>query len=267
MHSNKGSAKAGPGWLAAGVLALTLATPPAAAETIMTINGKAMSSEVLDVYIQSRVQKPLEQVTPEERTALIDELSDLYVLSTIDLAEKIEQDPAIAAQLDLQRMGVLARGVAESLAEDIVVTEEEVQTSYEQQIKLAPTQQFKARHILVETQGEAIEIIEALLDGGDFIEMAKERSTGPSGPNGGDLGWFVPNQMVQPFSEAVAKLADGRYTTDPVQTQFGWHVILREDTRPAEPPPLEGVRETIEARVKQDKLRAKIDELKAASVK
>jgi peptidyl-prolyl cis-trans isomerase C len=267
MYSKTGSGKLGTGLPAVLVLAIvSLGGPVASAATIVTINGKAMDSSVLDAYMQGRLQKPLEQVTAEERAAFTDELTDIYVLSTASAAADLAKEPAVAAQLDLQRMGILARAVVAELATDIVITEAEIQASYDEQIKLAPTSQFKARHILVETQAEAVEIIEALINGADFIELATERSTGPSGPSGGDLGWFGPDQMVKPFSDAVAQLEDGRYTTDPVQTQFGWHVILREETRAAEPPPLDSVRENIIANEKSVKLRAKIDKMKAAAI-
>ena len=235
------------------------------AETVMTFNGQSMDSNLVDAYIAGRLQKPIEQATAEERELLTNEVADVFLLSTLDMAEELEKDPAVAAQLELQRIGILARAVVGKLAEDIVVSEEEILATYEEQIKLAPGQQYKARHILVETQGEAVEIIELLIGGADFLKLAEERSTGPSGPNGGDLGWFMPDQMVKPFSDAVVSLEDGRYTTDPIQTQFGWHVILREDSRPAEPPPLEGVRENIVANVQSEKLRAKIAELRAAA--
>lgn len=235
------------------------------AETVMTFNGQSMDSNLVDAYIAGRLQKPIEQATAEERELLTNEVADVFLLSTLDMAEELEKDPAVAAQLELQRIGILARAVVGKLAEDIVVSEEEILATYEEQIKLAPGQQYKARHILVETQGEAVEIIELLIGGADFITLAEERSTGPSGPNGGDLGWFMPDQMVKPFSDAVVSLEDGRYTTDPIQTQFGWHVILREESRAAEPPPLEGVRENIVANVQSEKLRAKIAELRAAA--
>lgn len=235
------------------------------AETVMTFNGQSMDSNLVDAYIAGRLQKPIEQATAEERELLTNEVADVFLLSTLDMAEELEKDPAVAAQLELQRIGILARAVVGKLAEDIVVSEEEILATYEEQIKLAPGQQYKARHILVETQGEAVEIIELLIGGADFLKLAEERSTGPSGPNGGDLGWFMPDQMVKPFSDAVVSLEDGRYTTDPIQTQFGWHVILREDSRAAEPPPLEGVRENIVANVQSEKLRAKIAELRAAA--
>jgi peptidyl-prolyl cis-trans isomerase C len=235
------------------------------AETAMTFNGQSLDSTLVEAYISGRLQKPIEQATPQEVEALTSEITDVFLLSTLDIADELAKEPAVATQLELQRIGILARAVVSKLAEDIVITEEEIVKVYEEQIKLAPGQQYKARHILVETQGEAIEIIQALIGGADFIELAKERSTGPSGPNGGDLDWFVPGQMVREFSDAVAGLENGRYTTDPVQTQFGWHIILREDSRAAEPPPLEGVRESIVASIESEKLRAKIDEFKAES--
>ncbi len=235
----------------------------AQAEAVITFNGQSIDSTLVDAYISGRLQKPVDQATPQEVEALTTELTDVFLLSTLDMAEDIAKEPAVAAQLELQRIGILARAVVGRLAEDIEISEEEILKVYEEQIKLAPGQQYKARHILVETQSEAIEIIELLIGGADFIELAKERSTGPSGANGGELDWFVAGQMVKPFSDAVARLEDGRYTTDPVQTNFGWHVILREDSRAAEPPPLEGARENIVANIQSEKLRVKIEELKA----
>ena len=97
---------------------------------------------------------------------------------------------------------------------------------------------------------------------GHFAELAKEKSTGPSGPSGGDLGWFPPDRMVTEFSQAVQNLKDGEYSKDPVQTQFGWHVILREESRDAVPPPFESVRDAIKQQVEARKLQAYIDSLR-----
>jgi len=235
------------------------------AETVMTFNGQTLDSTLLDAYIAGRIQKPIQDATAQEREMITNELADVFMLSTLDMASELAKDPAIAAQLELQRIGTLARAVVGELAEDIEVSEEEILAEYEEQAKLAPGVQYNARHILVQTQGEAVAIIEELNGGADFSELAQERSTGPSGPNGGDLGWFTANQMVKPFSDAVMRLEDGRYTTDPVQTEFGWHVILREGTRPAEAPPLEGVRESVVAKIQSDKLRAKIAELRVSA--
>ncbi|NCF73996.1 MAG: hypothetical protein GWP67_10895 [Gammaproteobacteria bacterium] len=124
---------------------------------------------------------------------------------------------------------------------------------YEEQVALAPPKEFKARHILVDTQAAATALIEELQGGADFVELAKEHSTGPSGPSGGDLGWFTVQTMVEPFSDAVAAMEDGAFTAEPVQTQFGWHVILREDSRESAPPSLDSVRDAIKQRIEQDK--------------
>ena len=128
----------------------------------------------------------------------------------------------------------------------------------------APAFQYKARHILLESQGAAVEVIGELDMGADFEETAKSRSTGPSGPNGGDLGWFSPNQMVASFSEAVQALEDGKYTVDPVQTEFGWHVILREESRAAEAPTLDSSREVIVQGIQQSKFQAYLEGLRAS---
>ena len=151
------------------------------------------------------------------------------------------------------------------MLEGIEVTEDEMQAAYDEQVKLMPPLEFKARHILVESQAEAIDIIEELNGGADFQELAKTRSTGPSGPSGGDLGWFSPTQMVAPFTSAVESMEDGEISSTPVQTQFGWHVILREESRESVPPPYESSKENVRAMVQQQKFQDALAELRAAS--
>ena len=104
--------------------------------------------------------------------------------------------------------------------------------------ELGAQEETSARHILVKEEEEAKAIIAALAEGGDFVALAKEKSTGPTGPNGGDLGYFQKEQMVKPFADAAFALEPGAFTKEPVKTQFGWHVILAEDRRadtPAKP--------------------------------
>lgn len=247
------------------IFAATFSGSFATAETVFTVNGTAVDSAVIDVYFESRLGQPDVQPTPEQRTALISELRDIYVLSTQDLAAELASDPKLAAQIELQRQGALAQAVAANFFQNVVVSEEEILAAYAEQIETAPPLQFKARHILVATQGEAIDVITQLDGGADFEELAKEKSTGPSGPNGGDLGWFSPDQMVAPFSTAVAAMEDGKYTAEPVQTQFGWHVILREESRDSEPPTLESSREAINQQVQQKKFEAHLASLRVSS--
>jgi len=266
MISKYGSISVGTGIFASAILVLCAYSMPAQSETVVTVNGKAIDSVVVDSYIQSRLNRPAAQASAEERQQLTAEVTDIYVLATQDEADEVLNDPVVQAQIELQRVSLLAQAVAQKFYAGISVSEEEIQAEYEVQIKLSPTLQFKARHILVETQSEAVSLIEQLIDGADFAELAMEYSTGPSGPDGGDLGWFTANQMVAPFSNAVAALGDGRFTTDPVQTDFGWHVILREDSRPAEPPTLESARENITRAVQNKKFQEYLAGIKENAV-
>ncbi len=248
-----------------GMIAGALTPCLANAETIFTINGIDVDSAVVDIYFESRLGGQGGQATAEQREALMTELRDIYILSTQDNAKTLAAQPRIAAQIELQRLGIVAQAVASEYFANTEVTEDEILAEYNEQIEIAPPLQFKARHILVESQGEALAVISQLNEGADFEELAKEKSTGPSGPNGGDLGWFSPNQMVEPFSNAVQGLEDGQYSSTPTQTQFGWHVILREESRESEPPTLESVRDSIKTVVQQKKFTEHLDELREAA--
>jgi peptidyl-prolyl cis-trans isomerase C len=208
---------------------------------------------VLDLLLESRIQKPASQATSEEREAAIDELTNIYVVSSLPRAMELREVPAIKAQIELQEKAILFNALATDFLEDNQATEQEIFNLYEEQVALAPPQEFKARHILVETQSSAVALIEELQGGADFAELAKEHSTGPSAPSGGDLGWFTAQAMVEPFSNAVAAMEDGAFTPAPVQTQFGWHIILREGSRDSAPPPLDSVRDVLKQRVEQAK--------------
>lgn len=243
-------------------LAASLVAFTATAETEFTVNGVDVDSTVLDIYAESRLQKPAAEATAEERAVLKDELTDIYLLTTQERAKELAKTPEVAAQLELQKRGTLAQAAAQDFMERNQPTEDEVRAEYARQVELAPPLQFKARHILVETQSAANDLIKELDEGADFEELAKASSTGPSGPSGGDLGWFSPNQMVPPFSEAVSELEDGAYTKEPVQTQFGWHVILREDSRESEAPTLESVQDTIKQQISQRKLQEHLAQLR-----
>ena len=233
------------------------------AEPVETVNGAEISAEVFNMYLESRLQKPVSEATPQERTQLLDELKDIYLLTTQPKAEALAKNPRNKAMIELQTRGILAQAVAADFLESNSASDADIMKAYEEQVALAPTIEFKASHILVETQGEAVSVIAELEGGADFAELAKEKSTGPSGPSGGDLGWFSPNQMVAPFSQAVAALEDGAFTKTPVQTQFGWHVISRVDSREATPPTLESVRDAIKQRVEQEKLQTYLEDLRA----
>lgn len=235
------------------------------AETVMTVKGVDIDSSVFNAYLESRFQKPAAQATADDRATVERELKDIYLLTTTPKAKDLANDPDMKAQLELQYRGAIAQAVARDFVESNPATDAEILEEYEAQLELSSDLQYKARHILVPTQAEAQDLIAQLAEGADFQALAKEYSTGPSGPNGGDLGWFAPEQMVQPFSDAVVGLDDGEFSREPVQTQFGWHVILREDSRANEPPTLDSVRDSIRQRVEQEKFQAYMQGLRDAS--
>lgn len=224
--------------------------------------GVSIDPNVFNMYLESRIQRPAAEATPDQVAAVRNELTDIYLLSDQPRAQELKDDPRLQAQLELQSRAIMAQAVATDFVSSNQATDEEMRALYAEQTKLAPALEFKARHILVEAQGEAIELITLLEGGADFSELAKERSTGPSGPSGGDLGWFTADRMVAEFSNAVQALDDGAFTKIPVQTQFGWHVILREDSRESPPPPYESVVDSLKQQVEQQKLQGYLEGLR-----
>ena len=224
-------------------------------------DGTRIDAAVLNAYMETRLGKPSTEATPSELADMRDQLLDIYALTDTARAKELGQTDEVKGQMELQRRGLLAQAVATDFLEQNPATEEEMRALYDEQTGLAP-QEFKARHILVETEEEATALIAELDGGADFVELAKEKSTGPSGPSGGDLGWFTPERMVPEFSNAVAALEDGAYSASPVQSQFGWHVILREDSRQSSPPPFESVGDVLKQQVEQRKLQDYISELR-----
>ena len=167
---------------------------------------------VLELLLESRLQKPAAQASSAERASAIEELTNIYLISSLPRALELGESSAIKVQLDLQERAILFNAFANDFLIKNQPTEQEIFNVYEDQIALNPPKEFHAHHILVDTQSEALSLVEQLQSGADFIELAKERSTGPSAPSGGDLGWFTAQAMVEPFSDAVAAMEDGTFT-------------------------------------------------------
>ncbi|MCH9695841.1 MAG: peptidylprolyl isomerase [Gammaproteobacteria bacterium] len=244
-------------------VALATGCAPAQQETVQELD-RSEDSELFSVFAASQLRKPLEQASPEERASAMEQLTDLYLIASTDRAVELGKGENVRAQIELQRVVTLFNAFAVDFLESNPATEEEILAAYSEQTALVPTE-FKARHILVETEDAAKGLIEELQGGADFVELAKQHSTGPTGPAGGDLGWFAPQTMVKEFSDAVAVLDDGGFTPAPVQTQFGWHVILREDSREGTAPPLDGVREVIQRKIEQEKFSKYVEDLRGGT--
>ena len=188
------------------------------------------------------LQKPIEDMTEDERNAVMNQLVALMLVSKHGAADGLDQELNVAAELELRRMQYLASETIERYLEEHPPSEATLRRLYEERIQNLSGTEYKARHILVETEEKASEVIALLDSGGDFAALAEEHSTGPTGPSGGDLGWFTPDRMVEAFAQAVEATPVGSYSKTPVRTQYGWHVILVEDSRGQQPPGIESMR-------------------------
>lgn len=170
----------------------------------------------------------------------------------------------VELQLENERRSLIAGEAINGIME-APIAEEDVTAAYEEEYsKAEQAQEYNASHILVETEEAALAVVEDLAGGADFAAVAREKSTGPSGPNGGQLGWFAKGAMVPEFEAAVVALEPGAVSA-PVKTQFGWHVITLNETRIQEAPPLEEVREELEMQIRQLRAQAQIEEITAVA--
>lgn len=208
-------------------------TPVSTDPVAATVNGKEiLGSDVkalFDGLPEQYRQYPLEILYKQ----LLDQLVDQKVVASAARDEGLLDDPAIRRRIATVTEGIIQQIYMERLIKDRV-TDRQVRAAYEQRKRGASRgEEIHARHILVKTEAEALAIIKELQGGADFAATAGKKSVGPSKRQGGDLGFFGPGQMVPPFSEAAFKLKPGEYTTQPVKTQFGWHIIKVEERRQA----------------------------------
>jgi peptidyl-prolyl cis-trans isomerase C len=205
--------------------------------------------------------------TPETRKAIIDQLALQMVVAEEAIKKGLDKSPEVAEQLDAIRQSVLANAYVQDFIKSNPVTDDMLKAEYERIKASVAGTEYKARHILVEKEAEAKDIIARLRKNpGAFAKLAMERSKDPgSKAGGGDLGWFDASRMVPEFSAAVSKLEKGKFTEEPVKTQFGYHVILLEDSKPVEAPPLEEVKPQLSQRIQQQNVMKQLDTLKAAA--
>jgi peptidyl-prolyl cis-trans isomerase C len=203
---------------------------------------------------------------PEQYQSLPDDVlfpgivEQLIQHTVLEHAIRTQLDKRTELGLENESRAFLANEMLTRLSER-EVTEDELKAAYVERYDAAiPDQEYNASHILVETEDEAKELKRLLDEGADFATLAREKSTGPSGPNGGELGWFGKGQMVQPFEEAVMSLAVGE-VSNPVQTQFGWHVVKLNDMRNIAIPTLEDVRADLTMELQRDALEAEVTKL------
>lgn len=249
--------------------ALTIAVP-AWAETVATVNGQAIPKEKLDQFVTLLVEQGA-QDTPELRTQVKQEMVNRLV--AVQAAEKagIDKKPLVQQELELARQGILVRALMADYLEKNPVTDKLVQAEYDKfKQAQAGTKEYKLRHILVKDKQEADDLIASLkAKKTTFEAAAKEKSQDPgSGQNGGDLGWGLTGNYVPEFASAVEKMKKGEMTNEPVQSQFGWHIIQVDDMRDAKFPELAEVKPQIEEMLRKQQLAQFQDDLmKKATIK
>ncbi|MCB1865675.1 MAG: peptidylprolyl isomerase [Chromatiales bacterium] len=211
-----------------------------AADAVALIDGEPVSALSFAIFVAEHGVNPstLKENMQTYANTLRDFLT-LEVLKRAALAENLELQPQVSGELEYARTKVLSSAALRAQIVRSLPDNDALKAEYDKDLAENKNMEYKARHILVEEEQTARDLITALDGGADFAELAKEKSTGPSGPRGGDLGWFSPKQMVAQFSEATAALEPGHYSKTPVQTRFGWHVILLEDRREGEPVPFD----------------------------
>ena len=246
----------------AGEAPSTVGTDVLGTADVGTINGLPIPESLYRRLGLNMLQKPVDDMTPEERSTVLEQLVALMLVAEAGSSDGLDDERNIAAELELRRMQYLASATVERFAEENPPSEAELRALYDERVQNLSGSEYKARHILLETEEEAQNVIALLNDGRDFAALAMEHSTGPTGPNGGDLGWFAPDSMVAPFSNAVQALEVGSYTPTPVRTQFGWHVILLEASRDQQPPGIESMRTELTTIARRQKIQEYVESLR-----
>ena len=232
--------------------------------TVATVNGAPISQRTVDMIVKQGAGSGRPD-TPETRASIIEQLGLQMAVAEEAVKKGLDKTPEVADQLEGIRQSVLANAYVQDFVKKNPVTEEMLKAEYDRIKATISGTEYKASHILVEKESEAKEIIAKLKkDPGAFAKLAMEKSKDPgSKVKGGDLGWFDVKGMVPEFGAALTKLEKGKFTEEPVKTQFGYHVILLEDSRPIEAPPLDQVKPQLSQQLQQQSVKKELDALKA----
>jgi peptidyl-prolyl cis-trans isomerase C len=229
-----------------------------------TVNGTPISERLVGMMLKQRsdMGRP---ASAEARKTFIDNLAMQVIVAQEAVKKGLDKAPEVADKLELSRQSMLIDAYVQDYIKNNPISDDMLKAEYEKIKAQATGTEYKARHILVENEAEAKDIIAKLKKNPKAFEaLAKEKSKDRgSKANGGDLGWFDPRGMVPEFGKAVAQLAKGKFSEEPVKSQFGYHVILLEDTRPQQVQPLEQIKPALTQQVQQQNLKKLFDELKA----
>ncbi|MFV8823219.1 peptidylprolyl isomerase [Thauera sp. WH-2] len=250
-----------PSRLAITLLAGFLALPAVAADSVAKVNGATIPAARAEAMLaEQRAQGAPEG--EQLRNAVREELIRREVLSQEAGKKGLDKKADVNAQMELARQAILIRAYLQEYVRTNPVSEADLKKEYEAIKGRMGDKEYKPRHVLVETENEAKAIIARLQNGTPFEEVAKDSRDPGSRERGGDLGWSNPGMYVQPFSEAMVKLEKGKYTSTPVKSDFGYHVIQLDDVRDVQAPPFEEVKAQLEQRLQQQKVERHVLELR-----
>jgi peptidyl-prolyl cis-trans isomerase C len=231
------------------------------AQNLAVVNGKPVPSSRADAMIKQMAAQG-QQDTPQLRAMVKEELVNREILMQEADRQGLTNSPEVKSQMDMARQSIVIRALVQDYVKKNPVSEADMKAEYEKFKTQAGDKEYHARHILVEKEEDAKAIIAKLKAGAKFEDLAKESKDPGSAANGGDLDWAPPTAFVKPFSDAMIALQKGQITETPVKTQFGYHVIKLEDSRPAKVPSFDEVKQQIAESLQQKKLQAYQQELK-----
>ena len=243
------------------VSAPTFAADKGSTGTVATVNGQPISQSTYNAFVAEQKAQGAPD-SPELQNAVKEELVRRELLTQEAKKKGLDKKPEVQGQMELAKQAVLIRAYLSDYVRANPVSEDKLKKDYEAIKANLGTTEYKAKHILVATEDEAKAIIAKLDKGDKFADLAKQSKDPGSKDNGGELGWSAPSTYVKPFSDALTKLKKGEYTKTPVKTDFGYHVIQLEDTRPLTPPPYEQVKPQLQQRAGQQQVEALVKKLR-----
>jgi peptidyl-prolyl cis-trans isomerase C len=220
-------------------------SPATSSPAVATVDGTPISRDLYEFYIKGVTGKTSSDLSPEQRSQALDNLIRAELIAHEAVQEGLSKQPQTAQLMQMERLNILEQALSQKFLAGKTPTDDQLKAEYDAEVAKMPSTEYHARHILVATQPFADKIIARLKAGEKFEDLAKAESMDSSKTNGGDLGWFTLDHMVKPFADAVSGLKVGAYTTQPVQTQYGWHVIQLLGTRPVTPPPFDQVKQRL----------------------
>jgi len=249
-------------WTAVAAAAFAAFSMSATAQNIAIINGKAVPTSRVEALAQ-QVARSGRPVTPEVEAQIKEEVIAREIFMQEAQKRGLDATPEYKTQIELARQTILIRELFAEFQKTSAVTDADVQAEYDKFVAANGGKEYRARHILVETQAQADAILASLKKGGKFEDIAKKQSKDPgSGANGGDLDWAAPGNYVKEFSDAMVALSKGQVSA-PVQSQFGFHIIRLDDVREAQLPALADVKPQIVQQMTQQRMATFQQELRA----